>query len=103
MTCHDGTPLDANDVKYTIDAAFDETTPSVTKGSWGPITSAEVVDPLTVRPDAGDALRGVDPVPGGQLLIDHLRHQRRRVRHHDRDRIRAVEAGIVDQGRPDRS
>ena len=43
VMCHDGTPLDANDVKYTIDAAFDEATPSLTKGSWGPITAAEII------------------------------------------------------------
>lgn len=49
VMCHDGTPLDANDVKYTIDAAFNETTPSLTKGSWGPITAAEVIDPLTIK------------------------------------------------------
>lgn len=49
VTCHDGTPLDANDVKYTIDSAFDSEKPSVTKGSWGPISSAEVIDPLTVK------------------------------------------------------
>ncbi|MEM8871396.1 MAG: ABC transporter substrate-binding protein [Pseudomonadota bacterium] len=49
VMCHDGTPLDANDVKYTIDAAFDADMPSVTKGSWGPITAAEVIDPLTVK------------------------------------------------------
>lgn len=49
VMCHDGTPLDANDVKYTIDAAFDEQTPSVTKGSWGPISGVEVVDTLTVK------------------------------------------------------
>ncbi|SNR53322.1 ABC transporter substrate-binding protein [Puniceibacterium sediminis] len=49
VMCHDGTPLDASDVKYTIDQAFSETTPSVTKGSWGPITGAEVVDPLTIK------------------------------------------------------
>lgn len=49
VTCHDGSPLDANDVKYTVDRAFDDANPSVTQASWGPITSAEVVDPLTVR------------------------------------------------------
>ncbi|MEM8915128.1 MAG: ABC transporter substrate-binding protein, partial [Pseudomonadota bacterium] len=49
VSCHDGTPLDANDVKYTIDLAFNEEAPSVTKASWGPITSAEVIDPLTVK------------------------------------------------------
>ncbi len=47
--CHDGTPLDANDVKYTVDRAFDTASPSVTKASWGPIRTVEVVDPLTVR------------------------------------------------------
>lgn len=49
IMCHDGTPLDANDVKYTIDTAFDIEKPSLTKGSWGPITRAEVVDSLTVK------------------------------------------------------
>ncbi len=49
IKCTDGSPLDANDVKYTIDRAFDATNPSVTKSSWGPISKAEVVDPLTVK------------------------------------------------------
>lgn len=49
VTCHDGSPLDANDVKYTVDLAFDEANPSVTMASWGPITAAEVIDPLTVK------------------------------------------------------
>ena len=49
ITCHDGSALDANDVKYTVDRAFDESDPSVTQASWGPITGAEVVDPLTVK------------------------------------------------------
>jgi peptide/nickel transport system substrate-binding protein len=49
VKCHDGSPLDANDVKYTVDRAFDEKNPSVTKASWGPIESVSVVDPLTVR------------------------------------------------------
>ncbi|MCB1498714.1 MAG: ABC transporter substrate-binding protein [Bauldia sp.] len=49
VKCHDGSPLDANDVKYTIDRAFDDANPSVTKASWGPITGVEVVDPLTVK------------------------------------------------------
>jgi peptide/nickel transport system substrate-binding protein len=38
-----------NDVKYTIDRAFDDKNPSVTKASWGPIESATVVDPLTIK------------------------------------------------------
>jgi peptide/nickel transport system substrate-binding protein len=48
VVCHDGTPFDANDVKFTIDRAFGQN-PSLTKTSWGPIESAEVVDPLTVK------------------------------------------------------
>lgn len=49
VTCHDGSPLDANDVKYTIDRAFDAANPSVTKASWGPVAGVEVIDPLTVK------------------------------------------------------
>lgn len=49
VMCHDGTPLDANDVKYTIDRALSEDSPSLTKSSWGPISEVEVVDPLTVK------------------------------------------------------
>ncbi len=48
VKCHDGTPLDANDVKFTVDRALDAANPSVTKASWGPISKVEVVDPLTV-------------------------------------------------------
>lgn len=49
VVCHDGSLLDANDVKYTVDRAFAGANPSVTQASWGPITKAEVIDPLTVR------------------------------------------------------
>lgn len=49
VTCHDGTPFDAKDVKYTADRALDTTNPSVTKGAWGPIAAVEVVDPQTVK------------------------------------------------------
>ncbi len=49
IKCHDGTAFDANDVKYTIDRAFDTNNPSVTKASWGPISQADVIDPLTIR------------------------------------------------------
>jgi peptide/nickel transport system substrate-binding protein len=48
VLCHDGTPFDANDVRFTVDRAFGEN-PSLTKTSWGPIESVEVVDPLTVK------------------------------------------------------
>lgn len=49
VTCHDGSPFDANDVKFTIDRAFDEAKPSLTKTAWGPIETVTVVDPLTVK------------------------------------------------------
>ena len=49
ITCHDGTPFDANDVKYTAERAISEDNPSVTKGAWGPITSVEAVDSQTVK------------------------------------------------------
>ena len=49
IECHDGSPFDANDVKFTIDRAFDDAKPSLTKTSWGPIESVDVVDPLTVK------------------------------------------------------
>ena len=44
IKCHDGTAFDANDVKYTIDRAFDASNPSVTKASWGPISNFHVFD-----------------------------------------------------------
>ncbi|MBE9063228.1 ABC transporter substrate-binding protein [cf. Phormidesmis sp. LEGE 11477] len=49
ITCHDGTPFDANDVKYTAERAISEDNPSVTKGAWGPIASVEAVDSQTVQ------------------------------------------------------
>lgn len=48
VLCHDGTPFDANDVKFTVDRAFGDN-PSLTKTAWGPISAVEVVDPLTVK------------------------------------------------------
>ncbi|NET35216.1 MAG: ABC transporter substrate-binding protein [Cyanothece sp. SIO1E1] len=49
ITCHDGTPFDGQDVKFTADRAFNTGNASVTQASWGPITSVEVIDPLTVK------------------------------------------------------
>jgi peptide/nickel transport system substrate-binding protein len=49
VKCSDGSTPDATDVKYTVDRAFDEKNPSVTKASWGPVESAVVVDPATVK------------------------------------------------------
>lgn len=49
IQCSDGTPLDANDVKYTMDRAFDKQNPSVMKAGFGPVTRVDVLDPLTVK------------------------------------------------------
>jgi len=49
IVCHDGTPFDANDIKFTVDRAFDSAKPSLTKTSWGPVKTVEVIDPLTVK------------------------------------------------------
>ena len=49
VVCHDGSPFNAEDVKFTIDRAFDDKKPSLTKTSWGPIETVEVVDPLSVK------------------------------------------------------
>lgn len=51
VKCTDGSTLDANDVKYTVERALDPKNPSVTKASWGPITSVDVLGPETVRLD----------------------------------------------------
>ena len=49
IKCHDGTPFDANDVKWTADRALSNDNPSLTKASWGPITSVDKIDDLTVK------------------------------------------------------
>lgn len=49
ILCHDGSAFTAEDVKWTADRALSDAHPSITKASWGPITSVEVIDTLTVR------------------------------------------------------
>jgi peptide/nickel transport system substrate-binding protein len=49
IKCHDGTVFDANDVKWTADRALSDDKPSLTKASWGPVTSVEKIDDLTVK------------------------------------------------------
>jgi peptide/nickel transport system substrate-binding protein len=49
IQCHDGTPFDADDVKWTIDRAISKDNPSLTKASWGPITQVTKIDRLTVK------------------------------------------------------
>lgn len=48
VKCHDGTPFDSADVKFTFDRATDKDKPSVTKSAWGPVSKVEATDPLTV-------------------------------------------------------
>lgn len=48
ITCHDGTPFNADDVLWTANRALGEENPSLTKASWGPVTTVDKVDDLTV-------------------------------------------------------
>src|SRR5690606_16132037 len=49
IKCHDGSPFNADDVKWTADRAIFSDNPSLTKASWGPVTSVDKVDDLTVK------------------------------------------------------
>lgn len=49
ILCQDGTPFNAEDVKFTADRALNIDQPSLTQASWGPVSSVEIVDPLTVE------------------------------------------------------
>ncbi len=48
IVCHDGTPFNADDVVWTANRALGEENPSLTKASWGQITSVDKVDDVTV-------------------------------------------------------
>ena len=48
ITCHDGTAFNADDVLWTANRALDVDNPSLTKASWGPVTSVDKIDDLTV-------------------------------------------------------
>ncbi|MBB4023920.1 MULTISPECIES: ABC transporter substrate-binding protein [Actibacterium] len=48
ITCHDGTPFNADDVIWTAERALGEDNPSLTKSSWGDIGEVEKIDDLTV-------------------------------------------------------
>ncbi|TPW27240.1 ABC transporter substrate-binding protein [Martelella alba] len=48
IVCHDGTPFNADDVLWTVNRALGDENPSLTKASWGPITSVDKIDDLTV-------------------------------------------------------
>jgi peptide/nickel transport system substrate-binding protein len=49
VTFHDGTPLNAEAVKFTFDRFIDEATGNPSKASIGPLTGTEVVDDQTVK------------------------------------------------------
>jgi peptide/nickel transport system substrate-binding protein len=48
ITCHDGTPFNADDVLWTANRALFGDNPSLTKASWGDVTSVDKIDDLTV-------------------------------------------------------
>ena len=49
VTFHDGTPMDAEDVKFSLDRAIAEDSANAQKALFAGIKSVEVVDPLTVK------------------------------------------------------
>jgi len=49
VTFHDGTTMDAEDVKFSLDRALAEDSANAQKALFAGIESAEVVDPLTVK------------------------------------------------------
>ncbi|WP_226780084.1 ABC transporter substrate-binding protein [Oceaniglobus trochenteri] len=49
VTFHDGSAMDAEDVKFSLDRARAEDSTNAQKGLFAPIESVEVVDPLTVK------------------------------------------------------
>ncbi|MCA9861371.1 MAG: ABC transporter substrate-binding protein [Thermomicrobiales bacterium] len=49
VTFHDGTPLNAEAVKYTFDRFIDDATGNPSRASIGPLTGTEVVDDLTAK------------------------------------------------------
>lgn len=49
IKCADGKPFTANDVVFTVDSALSDKNPSLTKTSWGPITSVKALNDYQVR------------------------------------------------------
>lgn len=49
VTFHDGTPFNAEAVKFTFDRFIDEATGNPSKASIGPLTGTEVVDEMTAK------------------------------------------------------
>ncbi|MEO1555951.1 MAG: ABC transporter substrate-binding protein [Pseudomonadota bacterium] len=49
VTFHDGTTMDAEDVKFTLDRILDEESANAQKALYAAISGVEVIDPATVR------------------------------------------------------
>lgn len=49
ISCHDGSVFNADDVMWTANRALGEDDPSLTKASWGNISSVDKIDDLTVQ------------------------------------------------------
>ena len=62
VTFHDGTTMDAEDVKFTFDRILAEDSANAQKALFEGITSVEVVDPQTVRMTLG--------APNGNMLFN---------------------------------
>ena len=77
IQCHDGTPFNADDVKFTSDRALDPAYPSATHGNWGPITQVDVIDPLTVTFQFAEPFSAFLPFmadPFASMVCDSVTH-----------------------------
>ncbi|MEP1200247.1 ABC transporter substrate-binding protein [Tateyamaria sp.] len=62
VTFHDGTTMDAEDVKFTLDRILDEESANAQKALYAAISGVEVVDPSTVRVTLSE--------PNGNMLFN---------------------------------
>ncbi len=62
VTFHDGTTMDAEDVKFTLDRILAEDSANAQKALYSAISSVEVIDPLTVKLTLSE--------PNGNLLFN---------------------------------
>ena len=62
VTFHDGTTMDAEDVKFSLDRARAEDSVNAQKGLFAGITDVTVIDPLTVQVTLG--------APNGSFLFN---------------------------------
>ena len=70
---HDGTPFNADAVKYTFDSIMDPALKSLTAiGYLGPYTGTDVIDPFTVKVNFKDAVRALPQQPDAQRPLARL-------------------------------